>query len=364
MDDLYLYQEIIRAIRQDILSGVLKPGDRLPPVRQMTEKWGCANATVLRAYHELAHQGLVTSRVGQGTKVTQKLADQDKLALRRAMLYNQIEANLLEIMNAGYSPDEVEQATRMALDRWRAFSNTPDDSPTNTLRFVGSHDPAITLIAARAEDIRPGLILQLKFSGSLGGLIALAKKEADIAGCHLWDEESNTYNIPFVRRLFPGQRMVVLTLALRRVGLIVPPGNPIKISGLQDLTRSGVRFINRQPGSGTRVWLDAQLKYSGVNCENIAGYQDEEMTHSEVASAIAKGQVNVGLGVQTAALVFGLDFIPLNTERYELVIPVKVWEKPSMQSLYRWLTTPAAQKAIYELGGYDIDECGHVEWVE
>lgn len=363
MDDLYLYQQIIEAIRQDILSGALKPGDRLPSVRQMTSKWACTNSTVLRAYQVLARQGLVISRVGQGTKVTDKLPSQEQIPLRRAMLLNRIEANLLEVMTAGYSPDEVEQATRMALDRWRTYSTVSNDGPPDIVRFVGSHDPAITLIAARAQDILPRFVLQLTFTGSLGGLIALAEKEADIAGCHLWDEESNTYNIPFIRRLFPGQKMAVLTLALRRIGLIIPPGNPLQVERLQDLIRPRIRFINRQPGSGTRVWLDAQLKYLGVDSNLIVGYQDERMTHSEVASAIAKGQVNVGLGVQTAALAFGLDFIQLNTERYELAIPADIWERQTIQSLYHWLTTSDAKEMIYGLGGYDVDETGRIEWI-
>ncbi len=364
MDDLPLYQKIAAAIRQDILIGTLKPGDRLPSVRQMTSQWECTSATVLRAYQELARQGLVVSRVGQGTKVTQKFPDQEQLPLHRALLLNRVEANLLDLITAGYSPDEVEQATRMALDRWRTLNSQSEESPTDVLRFVGSHDPAVTLIAAQAHKIQPGMAVQLTFTGSLGGLIALAEKDADIAGCHLWDEESNTYNKPFVRRLFPGQTMAVLTLAQRRIGLMVPPGNPMQIRGLEDLSRPDIQFINRQPGSGTRVWLDTQLKHLEIDTKRVAGYQDERMTHSEVASTIAKGQGDVGLGVQTAALAFGLDFILLNTERYELVVPANIWERQAMQSLYHWLTTAEAQKAIDGLGGYDVDETGQLEWIE
>ncbi len=364
MDDLPLYQKIVASIRQDILAGALKPGDRLPPVRQMTAQWGCTSATVLRAYQELARQGLITSRAGQGTKVIQKPFEQDALPLRRATLLNRIEANLLDLITAGYSPDEVETATRMALDRWRALNSQADESPSDVLRFVGSHDPAVTLIAAQVQAIQPGLVLQITFTGSLGGLIALAEKDADIAGCHLWDEESNTYNKPFVRRLFPGRKMAALTLTQRRIGLILAPGNPLGIAGLADLVQPEVRFVNRQPGSGTRVWLDTQLKRLGVAAGQIAGYADERMTHSEVASAIVKGQGNVGLGLQTVALAFGLDFVLLNTERYELVMPAAIWERPAMQSLYRWLSTPKAQKAIAGLGGYDVDETGRLEWIE
>jgi molybdate-binding protein/DNA-binding transcriptional regulator YhcF (GntR family) len=364
MDDRHIYQKIVEAVRQEILTGELKPGDRLPSVRQMTTQWDCTNATVLRAYQELARQGLVVSRVGQGTKVTEKPPAQDRLPLRRAMLLNRIEANLLEIMTAGYAPDEVEQAMRIALDRWRSFSAAVADAPTDTLRFVGSHDPAVTLIAAHAHEIQPGLVIQLSFTGSLGGLIALAEKEADIAGCHLWDQESDTYNVPFIRRLFPGQKIALLTLSLRRVGLLVPSGNPGGVSGLEDLALPGVRFVNRQPGSGTRVWLDAQLKQVGIDAGRIAGYADERKTHSDVASAIARGEGNAGLGVQTAALAYGLDFILLNTERYELAVPAEVWGRQTLQSLYQWVNSSEAKEAIDGLGGYDTSETGNVRWVE
>lgn len=363
MGDLHLYQQIVESIRQGIFSGRLKPGDRLPTIRQMTSQWGCTNATVHRAYRELARQGLVTSHVGKGTNVASKLPDQGQLPLRRALLLNRIEASLLEHMTAGYTPDEVEQAIRIALDRWRTLSASPDDVPSGVLRFVGSHDPAITLIASMAGDIMPGLVLQLTFTGSLAGLIALMEGDADIAGCHLWDGESDTYNAPFIRRLFPGQEMAILTLAQRQVGLIVPPGNPLQIEQLQDLTRPGVKFVNRQPGSGTRVWLDSRLKAMGVDPKSIVGYQDERMTHTEIASEIAKGTVNAGVGIQAAALVYGLGFVQLNKERYELAIPIAEWERPTIQGLYRWLTTTEAVTAIGGLGGYDTSQTGSLTWV-
>jgi putative molybdopterin biosynthesis protein len=123
-------------------------------------------------------------------------------------------------------------------------------------------------------------------------------------------------------------------------------------------------LINRQQGSGTRVWLDAQLKQMGIDAGAIEGYQDERKTHSDVASAIAKGQGNAGLGVQTAALAYGLDFIMFTTERYELAIPAQVWERQTIQRLYQWINTTDAKKAIDGLGGYDVGETGRVTWVE
>jgi putative molybdopterin biosynthesis protein len=364
MDDSPLYWKIVESIRQQILAGGLRAGDRLPPVRQMTSQWSCTQGTVLRAYQELARQGLVVSRVGQGTRVTgASPVDEDK-SLRRAALVNRCEAFLLGILTIGYSPEDVDEGMRLALDHWRSLSSPPADAQKNIYRFAGSHDPVIPLIAAQFPKVAPGYTLQLSFSGSLMGLISLAEGNADIAGSHLWDEESDTYNVPFVRRLFPGHPVALLTLAHRRVGLLLPPGNPGKIQGLEDLVQEGVRFINRQPGSGTRVWLDAQVRQRAIDPRRIAGYDQEKPTHSEVARAVAEKQVDAGIGVQAAALAFGLDFVFLTTERYDLVIPAVKWEDAPAQALRDWLCSPEAKATIDEMGGYDTHETGRVAWIE
>lgn len=359
----HLYQQIVESVRDDILSGTIKPGESLPPMRKMTERWNCTTGTIMRAYQELAHQGLVISHVGKGTRVVDSLPGQSRTPLRKATLFNRTEAFLLEIITAGYTPDEIEQSLRAALDRWKAFSRKPEDAPPNVLRFIGSHDPSMAMIAAQYHDANPELTLHLSFSGSLGGLIALAEKTADLAGCHLWDESTDTYNESFVRKLLPGQKVALLTLAHRGVGLILLPGNPLGIESLSDLTRNGVRFVNRQQGSGTRVWLDAQFQRAGIEPSSIVGYQNEKMTHSEVARAISKGQADAGLGVETAALSFGLDFKLLTTERYDLVIPFDKWELEPIQALKRWLDNPQAKAEINNLGGYDTKETGTVRWV-
>jgi putative molybdopterin biosynthesis protein len=295
--------------------------------------------------------------------VVAQLPEQTQTPLRRAALFNRTEAFLLETMTAGYSPDEVEQSLRVALDRWRTFSSEPQQTMPEVLRFVGSHDPAMALIAAHYHEVSAGFALQLSFTGSLGGLIALAEKKADLAGCHLWDETTDSYNEPFVRRLLPGQRVALLCLAYRRVGLILAPGNPLGVNVLADLAQPGLRFVNRQQGSGTRVWLDAQLNRAGLTPAGITGYADEKMTHSDVARAIINGQADVGLGVETAALSFGLDFKLLTTERYDLVIPSEKWELESIQALRVWLGTEQAKAAIDSLGGYDTTATGVVTWV-
>ncbi len=365
MTKISLYQQITEAIRQQILQETLHPGDRLPPVRDTAAQWHCTIGTVQRAYDELARQGLVVSRAGQGTHVAAAPPPDYDAPLRQAALVHRAEAFLLEALTVGHTPAEVEQALRLALDRWRVLSRLPAVAPqiTQPLRFVGSHDPAVTLLAARLTEWAGGQAPQFTFAGSLGGLMALARGEADVAGSHLWDEENDTYNAPFVSRLLPGRRIALLTLAHRRLGLLVAPASPIQPTNLAELTQSGLRFINRQRGAGTRVWLDAQLRHLGLNPAQINGYNREAATHSEVARLIAEGQAEVGLGVETVALAYGLRFTPLTLERYDWVIPLEVWEIPAIQALAHWLTGDAAKAEIMALGGYDVRETGRIAWL-
>jgi molybdate-binding protein/DNA-binding transcriptional regulator YhcF (GntR family) len=364
MDEVHLYKQIAENVRQDILNGRLKPGDHLPSIRQMTIRWGCTIGTVQHAYQELIRQGLITSRVGQGTRVAAKPPElEDDTPLRRAALINRAEAFLLEVLTSGYSSKEIEAAVQLALDRWRVFEQAPSTPLIQTLRCSGSHDLALTWVASHFNEIAPGYTLQLSFSGSLGGLIAITEGKADLAGCHLWDEESNTYNVPFVRRLLPGKRVALLTLAYRRLGLILPAGNPKGIFCLEDLARPGVGFVNRQTGSGTRVWLDAAIRKAGIRPDQIQGYTIEKVTHSDVARAVAAGQADVGLGLEASARVFGLQFTPLLSERYDLVIPAEMFDTPPIQALVTWLSSTQAKKQIAEFGGYSTSETGKIEWL-
>ena len=330
----------------------------------MTVRWGCTPGTVQKAYQELTHQGLIVSRPGQGTHVATSPARRAEAPLRWASLVHRAESFLLEVLTTGYTPAEAERAFLAALDRWRVLSSRPAASDATCLRFVGSHDPALALVATHMPEIAPGYGLDVAFAGSLGGLMALARGEADLAGSHLWDQETDTYNAPFVRRLLPGRRVALLTLAYRRLGLVVPPGNPLGLVGLEDLTRPGLVFVNRQRGSGTRVWLDAQLGRRRVSSGSIQGYRDELMTHGEVALAIAEGRADAGLAVEASARAYGLDFLLLTRERYDLVVLAETWSSAPLEALREWLLAPEARAAIADLGGYDVEATGQVEWIE
>jgi molybdate-binding protein/DNA-binding transcriptional regulator YhcF (GntR family) len=359
----HLYRQIADNFRQEIMSGKWKPGDRLPSVRHTAEIWNCTVGTAQRAFQELARQGLVVSRPGQGTRVVEKLPVRDDTPLRRAMLVHRAETFLLEVLTGGHTLDEVEGAVRQAMDRWRAVEQQPSIRSENVIRFEGSHDPALTFLAGEFPKAAPGFSLQLRFSGSLGGLIALAEGKAELAGCHLWDEESNTYNDPFVRRLLPNKRVALVTLAQRRLGLIVSSGNPGEVSNMADLAKPGLSFANRQAGSGSRVFLDANLRRHGIDTAEIRGYEVEMNTHSAVAQAVAEGRADAGIGLEAAALSFGLDFVPLAVECYDFVIPAQVMEWEPVGKLVDWLKTSAVREGIGELGGYDASKTGEVRWV-
>lgn len=368
MDESYLYRQVYETIRQEILNGRWKPGDKLPTVRELAEQWNCTIGTIQHAYQELAQAGLITSRAGQGTRVVEQPPMKGELPLRRAALIHKAEAFLLETLTAGYQLDEIESSVRMAMDRWRSLENesaASAQSPSpGTLRFNGSHDLALAWLAAHFQEIAPGFSLQLHFSGSLGGLIALAEGAADLAGCHLWDVETDEYNAPFVRRLLPGKRIALVTLAHRRGGLILPEGNPFGLQGLPDLLRPGLRFANRNEGSGTRVWLDAQFHRLGIDPNQISGYTQGSPTHFAVAQAVAEARADVGIGLQAAALAYGLDFIPLLRDRYDLAIPAATLDSPPIQSILAWLRSSTARTEILKIGGYETDETGQIHWVE
>lgn len=366
MDETHLYQKIAETLRQKIIRGEIKPGDRLPSVRDMALEWDCTPGTIQRAYHELTKQGLIISRAGQGTKVVQQspatpLSDQP---LRYAALVHRAEAFLLEMITAGFELPEIEDGLRQAMDRWRSVNPLPARSIENQIRFAGSHDLVITWLASHFLDITGKYELDLRFIGSLGGLIALAEGNADLAGAHLWDHTNDTFNSPFISRILPGKRVCLITVAYRRLGLIFPLGNPHNIQRLEDLAGGKLRFINRQPGSGTRVWLDETLKKSSIPTDSIIGYGNEKTTHSAVARAVAESEGDVGIGLEAAARSYGLGFTFLRNDRYDLVIPEATMQHPAVIALIDWLKLSKTKEFITGLGGYDTELTGRFEWVE
>ena len=230
----------------------------------------------------------------------------------------------------------------------------------NTIVANGSHDLTLDLIASYLRRKHPGLTLSSSHIGSLGGLIALRRGEAHLAGSHLLDEDSGEYNLSYIRRYLPDVPVMLVHLVGRVQGLIVPSGNPKSIQSLKDLSRPDVTFVNRQRGSGTRVLLDFKLKEMGTAPESIRGYPREEYSHLAVAAAVQGGSAETGLGILSAARALGLDFVPLLNEQYDLVIPRVHYQSELLEPLLELLQDQDFQQEVSDLGGYDTSGMGSI----
>lgn len=232
------------------------------------------------------------------------------------------------------------------------------DEIARTLLAMGSHDPMLDLLAQHLAVAYPGSRLTSANVGSLGGIVALRRREAHLAGMHLLDEETGEYNLPYLQRQMAGARVRVITFAQREQGFLVAPGNPAGVRSFDDLPR--LRYVNRQRGAGTRLLLDYELKRHGITPETVAGYEREEYTHLAVAVAVASGIADTGLGVRSAALALGLDFVPVGWERYDIVIPQESDEHPALEQLLTVLRGETFRAALAAQPGYDARDTGQL----
>jgi putative molybdopterin biosynthesis protein len=230
------------------------------------------------------------------------------------------------------------------------------DEIENTIFAIGSHDITIDIMAQflAAHNRR----LASANVGSMGGLVALSRGEAHIAGSHLLDPDSGEYNLKYVQQVLPEIPVKIIVLVGRLQGLMVAKGNPKEILSLKDITRRDVSYINRQSGAGTRVLLDYHLRLLEIPGESIKGYQHEEYTHLAVAAAIASGRADCGLGIAAAAQALGLDFIPLYQERYDLIIPQRYYKGELLEPLINLLSDPEFKTMVASLPGYNIENMG------
>jgi putative molybdopterin biosynthesis protein len=218
--------------------------------------------------------------------------------------------------------------------------------------FSGSHDLAVEGIAEHLTKHVTMLNLPV---GSLDGLVNLRQGLCQVSGSHLLDENGE-YNTPYVRHLFPDREMEVITLANRTQGLILATGNPKGIKRVADIAHANIRFVNRNAGSGTRLWLDKELKRLGISSAKVNGYDHVVKTHSEAASLISAGQADVSLGLQAAAHQHRLDFIPLFEERYDLVLPRE--QEKTLSPMLDYLQTAAFRNELTSLTGYNSTHSG------
>jgi len=362
--DVPVYQQIADQVRLAVAAGRLHPGDRLEPVRELAVRLGVNASTVARAYLLLEHTGVIRTNRRQGSVIASTGEDPALSALHESRLRGIMERALIEALALGYRTEEAEAMFELQLAVWRqrrlppALAPQRPLSPDRALRFAGSHDLALEALWARVRQAHPSLDLSVSYVGSLEGLMALWRGDAALAGAHLLDEETGEYNLPILRRLWPGQPLCVVTLAERQQGFMVPQGNPRRLQTWRDLTQPQLRFANRQPGSGTRALLDHHLRRESIPPQTIAGYSAALPTHSAVAAAVAEGRADAGLGLLAAARAYGLDFVPLARERYDLVLHGEDRDRAPLRDLLDLARSAEFQAVVTELGGYDVRQSG------
>jgi len=230
----------------------------------------------------------------------------------------------------------------------------------NQVVIAGSNDLALELLVKNANMLHPEYTISISNLGSLAGLISLKNGNCHIAASHLLDLETGEYNNSFIKKHFPELKIVVVNLAHREQGLIVKKGNPLRIKNLNDLVEKKVTFVNRQEGSGTRVLLDYRLKENGINAAAISGYEKIAYTHMEVALEVFSGHADAGVGIYATVGLLGLDFIPLATERFDLIIPSDIVASGTVKALRQVLNSEEFKSNISRMGGYETHDTGKI----
>jgi putative molybdopterin biosynthesis protein len=238
----------------------------------------------------------------------------------------------------------------------RVMLYRPQAEIRRSIVHIGSHDLTLDLLSQHLGE--HGVRLISANAGSVGGLVALRRGEAHLAGCHLLDPATGEYNLRYIGEYLPGLEVVLVAFVGRAQGLMVARGNPKGIVSLADLGRADVRFVNRQRGAGTRVLLDYHLEKLGIEAARVRGYEREVVTHLAVAVDVASGVADCGLGIAAAAQALGLDFVPVAEERYDLVIPAEEWEGARLAPLRAVLADARFREAVATLPGYDVSRMG------
>jgi putative molybdopterin biosynthesis protein len=237
----------------------------------------------------------------------------------------------------------------------RTFTNLQDGL------IICGQDTVLDVLARYLEKQLPQYRFLRQYLGSIPGLFALYQGTANLATAHLWDGDTDEYNISYIRRILPGHRVLIYNLVHRWEGFYIAKGNPKSIQTWADLVKPGVRFVNRECGAGARVLLDEQLRKLNIEHHLINGYEREEPSHLSVASCVARGEADVGLGMEKAAMqVPGIDFIPLRKERYDLIFRKDDLNRPQFQALLSILRSAAFKNEISGMGGYDVEQMGQL----
>lgn len=231
---------------------------------------------------------------------------------------------------------------------------------SGALLASGSNDPVLDVLYTCLRQAHSDLFIFSANTGSTEGLIALEKGYTDIAWSHLLDPETGEYNIPYLEKLIPSVKAVVVNLFSRDLGFVIIRGNPLGIKGFEDVKRKGVRFINRQAGSGTRLLIDHHLEKAGITAGNIDGYDQEVFTHMEVGLAILSGGADTGIATAAVSSLLGLDFIPVTRERFDMILDQSVFFQKGVQAFVEVLNGEMFRRRVENMGGYDFQSAGRI----
>ncbi|MBR7177982.1 MAG: molybdopterin biosynthesis protein [Oscillospiraceae bacterium] len=241
---------------------------------------------------------------------------------------------------------------------------SPAEKLKNTVVVIGSHDPLLDELGDMLHVADSELFMSSSHVGSMGGIMAIRRGEAHAAGCHLLNTENGVYNISFIKKYFPKGGVKLIRCVGRQQGLMVAKGNPLNIRKFADIANPGIRYVNRQKGSGTRVLTDYLCKQENLDTAAIYGYDREELTHTSVAAQIVSGSADAGMGIYSAAKLYDLDFIPICIEEYDLIVPDHAWDTPQVQQLISTLKSDEFKEKILTMGGYTVENPGEVIAVE
>ena len=230
----------------------------------------------------------------------------------------------------------------------------------NTVVVIGSHDPLLDELGDMLHVADDDVYMSSSHVGSMGGIMAIRRGEAHAAGCHLLDTATGEYNLAFIRKYFPKGGVKLIRCVGRQQGMMVAKGNPLNIQKFADIARTGIRYVNRQKGSGTRILTDYLCRQENLDAAAIYGYDREEMTHTSVAAQIVSGSADAGMGIYSAAKLYDLDFIPICIEEYDLIVPDHAWDTPQVQQMIATLKSEAFKNKILSLGGYTVENPGEI----
>lgn len=243
----------------------------------------------------------------------------------------------------------------------KPINNISLNTKSNTEIIIAGQDILLDILARYIEENLPDYTILRSYKGSYNGLYDLYNNKVSVASCHLWDGDKDEYNIDYVKRLVPGTPCIIINLAYRLQGFYVKKGNPLKITCFEDLSSKNIKFINREKGSGVRVLLDEKLRLLNINPNSINGYHNEESSHLAIASSVGRGDADVGIGNKKASMqVETIDFIPLQRERYDLIIKKEDLNNPVYQTIISILQSDKFKNEIEGIGGYDLKDLGKI----